>query len=239
MKSLRRLNCFSRCRVARRIAATGCRTSSRVGFPSRAPRTKVSINHPNCVNIRAAQGDEIKTILQILRGLTVNLPVALKALLRWLCSSRGREARPPTEQCNTLDSPVVRIPNPLIYDQYYLRSLDSHLAGTIRTLRFGNAGSPVPFGKEGYQWRDPASLRVPPTRSWRASGIARPTLRLRDLRSFSPTSASGWRRSTRSDVIARQSRRERRSQTIRPSPSVPGQLPPFLDTTAFRRRSRP
>jgi hypothetical protein len=67
-------------------------------------------------------GDGLKTFLQILQGLTLGLPAALRALLRSLCSLRGREAGPLTGCC-TLNSPVVLVPDPLIYDQYYLWSL--------------------------------------------------------------------------------------------------------------------
>jgi hypothetical protein len=58
----------------------------------------------------------MKTILQILRGLTLGLPGSVRALLQWLCAIVHRQFRPGTEQCNTLNNPVIRVPDPLIYD---------------------------------------------------------------------------------------------------------------------------
>jgi hypothetical protein len=65
----------------------------------------------------------MKSILQILRGLTLGLPASVRALLQWLCDIIHRRIRPGTDQCDTLNSPVVRVPDPLIYDQYYHMSL--------------------------------------------------------------------------------------------------------------------
>jgi hypothetical protein len=66
------------------------------------------------------RGDDMKTILQILRGLTLDLPLALREVLRWLCSLIGREAARELNSATYSTARSFRIPNPLIYDQYYL-----------------------------------------------------------------------------------------------------------------------
>jgi len=65
----------------------------------------------------------MKAILQVLRTLSLGLAPALRALWRWVCAVFGQRDRPRTERCHTLTSPIVRVPDPLIYDQYYLWSL--------------------------------------------------------------------------------------------------------------------
>jgi hypothetical protein len=64
----------------------------------------------------------MKTLFQLLRGLTLGLPSAVRAVLAWLAKS-GRWRPLPCDQCNTLSGPIVSVPDPLIYDQYYLWSL--------------------------------------------------------------------------------------------------------------------
>lgn len=85
----------------------------------------------------------MKTILRMLRGLIVGLPAALRALLRRLCSIHCRQIRPGTDQCNTLNSPVVRIPDPLIYDQYYLMSLGLPITWDNPDISIWLGGAPV------------------------------------------------------------------------------------------------
>jgi hypothetical protein len=59
----------------------------------------------------------------LLRSLVADLPAALRAIVRWFCLAIRREANLGADQCNTLNSPVVLVPDPLIYDQYYLMGL--------------------------------------------------------------------------------------------------------------------
>jgi hypothetical protein len=65
----------------------------------------------------------MKLFVQILRGLICGMPRSLKAFCKWIhlliCGKLALQAG----QCSTLQSPVVLVPDPLIYDQYYLMSL--------------------------------------------------------------------------------------------------------------------
>jgi hypothetical protein len=59
----------------------------------------------------------------LLGCLVTELPAALKAVVRWFCLAIRRDPSLGKDQCNTLNSPVVLVPDPLIYDQYYKMSL--------------------------------------------------------------------------------------------------------------------
>lgn len=62
-------------------------------------------------------------LLQIIKTLTRGLPAALNALRNWLCALFTGKIVTGPDKCDTLISPVVRYPDPLIYDQCYLMSL--------------------------------------------------------------------------------------------------------------------
>ncbi len=81
--------------------------------------------------------------LKILRGLTLGLPESLRALLRWLCLAIRGRANAGTDQCNTLNSPVVLVPDPLIYDQYYLMSLGLPVTWDNPDVSIFRGGVPV------------------------------------------------------------------------------------------------
>jgi hypothetical protein len=81
--------------------------------------------------------------LKILRGLTAGLPAALRALARWLCRAIRRQGNSGTDQCATLNSPVVLLPDPLIYDQYYLMSLGLPVTWDNPDIFIFSGGAPV------------------------------------------------------------------------------------------------
>ena len=65
----------------------------------------------------------MKALLQLLRNVILGFPAAVRAVLAALSGVGRVELRPGAECCDRVTSPVVRIPDPLIYDQYYLWSL--------------------------------------------------------------------------------------------------------------------
>jgi hypothetical protein len=85
----------------------------------------------------------MKIILQILKGLTVGLPAAIRALIRWFCALFQRKIRPGKGQCNSLNNPVVRVPDPTIYDQYYLMSLGLPISWENPDISIWLGGVPV------------------------------------------------------------------------------------------------
>lgn len=65
----------------------------------------------------------MKLLLQILHGIIFGLCTSLHAVCKWIHLLITGKLAIGAGQCNTLHSPVVIVPDPLIYDQYYLSSL--------------------------------------------------------------------------------------------------------------------
>ena len=78
-----------------------------------------------------------------MHGLTAGLPASLRALLRWLCQAIRGQISHGEDQCSTLTSPVILVPDPLIYDQYYLMSLGLPVTWDNPDISLFQGGEPV------------------------------------------------------------------------------------------------
>jgi hypothetical protein len=85
----------------------------------------------------------MKAFIQVLRALIRDFPAALRAVVRRLCAFIHRRIRPRGKHCDTLNSPVVRLPDPLIYDQYYLMSLGLPITWDNPDISIWQGGIPV------------------------------------------------------------------------------------------------